>query len=147
MRIVIETMVAAPIEAVWKAWITPSQITQWNAATDNWCCPSAVNDLRVGGTFCYRMEARDGSMGFDFEGRYTRIVEHKLLEYALTDDRVVTIEFSPGDDGVRVRETFDAENELAAEQQRQGWQAILSRFARHVAAEQQHAADGAARRR
>ena len=118
VRVAIEAMAAAPIEAVWKAWTTPSQIAQWNAATDNWCCPSAVNDLRVGRTFCYRMEARDGSMGFDFEGRYSRIVEYNLLEYALADDRVGTIEFSPGDDWVRLRETFNAESELAAEQQR-----------------------------
>lgn len=147
MKIKIETTAAAPIDAVWEAWTTPAQITQWNAASDEWCCPTAVNDLRVGGAFCYRMEARDGSMGFDFEGRYTRIVEHELLEYTLDDERVVTVEFVPGDDGVTVRETFDAENELAAEQQRQGWQAILNRFASHVAAEQGDAPDGAPRRR
>lgn len=147
MQITIETMVAAPIDTVWRAWITPSDITQWNAASDEWCCPTALNDLRVGGTFRYRMEARDGSMGFDFEGRYTRIVEHELIEYALTDDRFVTVEFIPVAQGVCVRETFDAENEFAAEQQRQGWQAILNRFARHVAGERRPAGDGAARRR
>lgn len=136
MKITIEATVAAPIDAVWKAWTTPAQITQWNAASEDWCCPTAVNDLRVGGTFRNRMEARDGSMGFDFEGRYTRIVEHELLEYTLEDERVVRVEFVPGSGGVTVRETFDAENELAAEQQSQGWQAILNRFASHVAAEQ-----------
>jgi uncharacterized protein YndB with AHSA1/START domain len=134
VKITIEVTVAAPIDAVWKAWTTPDRITQWNAASDEWCCPTAVNDLRVGGVFCYRMEARDGSMGFDFEGQYTRIIEHELLEYTLGDERIVTVEFVPGSGGVTVRETFDAENEHAAEQQRQGWQAILNRFASHVAA-------------
>jgi uncharacterized protein YndB with AHSA1/START domain len=92
------------------------------------------------------MEARDGSMGFNFEGRYTRIVEHELIEYMLEDGRIVTVEFVPAAAGVTVRETFDAENELAADQQRQGWQAILMRFADHVAAEQGDAPDGATRR-
>jgi uncharacterized protein YndB with AHSA1/START domain len=146
VRITIEARVAAPIEAVWTAWTTPGDITRWNAATDEWCCPSAANDLRVGGSFCYRMEARDGSTGFNFEGRYTRIVEHELIECTLDDGRIVTVEFVPAADGVAVRETFDAENELAAEQQRQGWQAILVRFAHHVAAEQGDAPDGATRR-
>ncbi|WP_343125109.1 SRPBCC family protein [Gemmatimonas phototrophica] len=132
VKITIEVTVAAPIDAVWNAWITPDRITQWNAASEEWCCPTAVNDLRVGGTFSYRMEARDGSMGFDFEGQYTRIVERELLEYTLGDERVVRVEFAPGSGGVTVRQTFDAENEHAAEQQRQGWQAILNRFASHV---------------
>ncbi len=93
------------------------------------------------------MEARDGTIGFDFEGRFTRIVEHELLEYTLDDARVVTVEFVPGDDGVTVRETFDAEKKLAAEQQRQGWQAILNRFAIHVVAEQGDVPGSAPRRR
>lgn len=147
MRITIEAIAAAPIEVVWKAWTTPAQIIQWNAASDEWCCPSAANDLRVGGSFCYRMEARDGSMGFNFEGRYTRISKHELIEYILDDGRLVTVEFVPAADGVKVRETFDAESELAADQQRQGWEAILKRFALHVAAEQGDAPDGASRRR
>ena len=132
MKISIETTVAASIEEVWRAWITPEDITKWNAASDDWCCPEATNDLKIGGTFCYRMDARDGSIGFDFEGHYTRIAEHELIEYALDDDRIVTVEFVTGNQGVTVRETFDAEDELAAEQQRQGWQAILDRFAHHV---------------
>jgi uncharacterized protein YndB with AHSA1/START domain len=136
MKITIEATTAAPIDAAWKAWTTPAKITQWNAASEDWCCPTAVNDLRVGGTFRYRMKARDGSMGFDFEGRYRRIVEDELIESTLVDERLVRVEFVPGSGGVTVRETFDAENEIAAEQQRQGWQAILNRFASHVAAEQ-----------
>lgn len=139
MKITIEAKALAPIDAVWEAWTTPAHITQWNAASDDWCCPTAENDLRVGGEFCYRMEARDGSMGFDFEGRYIRVIARELLVFSLDDDRVVTVEFLPGNGVVTVRESFEAENELAAEQQRQGWQAILNRFASHVAAEQSDA--------
>lgn len=136
MKITIQTTVSAPIEAVWTARVTPESITQWNAASDDWCCPRAENDLRIGGVFCYRMEARDGSMGFDFAGRYTRVEEHEVIECALEDGRVVVVEFLPGKDGVTVRQTFDAGGELPAEHQRQGWQAILDRFARHVEAAQ-----------
>jgi uncharacterized protein YndB with AHSA1/START domain len=132
VKIAIETTVAAPLATVWEAWTTPADIVRWNAASDDWCCPHAENDLRVGGLFRYRMEARDGSFGFDFTGRYTRIVVGRTIEYALDDDRVVTVEFSSGPDGVTVRETFDAEDEHAAEMQRQGWLAILRRFASHV---------------
>lgn len=134
MHVTIDTTVAAPVEAVWKAWTTPADITRWNAASDEWCCPSAVNDLLVGREFRYRMEARDGSAGFDFAGRYTRVIEHELMEFVLEDGRAVTVEFLPGPGGVTVRETFEAEDENPVELQRQGWQAILDRFARHVEA-------------
>jgi uncharacterized protein YndB with AHSA1/START domain len=134
MRITVETTVAAPVEDVWRAWTTPDDIRQWNAASDDWHTTRATVDLRVGGGFSSRMEARDGSMGFDFAGTYTKVVEHQLLEYSLGDGRIVRVEFTPGGGSVTVRESFDAESTHSVEQQRQGWQAILDRFAAHVQA-------------
>ncbi len=133
MKITVETTIDAPLDTVWQAWTTPADIVQWNAASDDWHTTSAAVDLRIGGQFSARMEARDGSMGFDFAGTYTRIVPHQLIEYALEDDRVVRVEFVAGESGVTVRETFDAETTHTIELQRDGWQAILDRFARHVA--------------
>jgi uncharacterized protein YndB with AHSA1/START domain len=131
LKITVETLVDAPVAAVWRAYTTPADITQWNAASDDWHTTRATVDLRVGGTFSSRMEAKDGSFGFDFAGRYTRVVPNELIEYAL-GDRVASVEFVPGAGGVTVRVTFDAETEHPLEQQRQGWQGILDRFARHV---------------
>ena len=132
MKITIETQVQAPLDAVWKAWTTPEDITQWNAASDDWCCPGARLDLKSGGTFTYRMEARDGSMGFDFTGTFTRVMPRERIEFQMDDARTVTVEFASRGDTVTVRETFETEDQHTAEQQRQGWQAILDRFARHV---------------
>ena len=133
MKITVEAKVAAPVDAVWRAWTTPGDIKQWNAASDDWHTTQAVVDLRVGGAFSSRMEAKNGSMGFDFAGKYTRIEEHALIEAAL-GDRVLLVEFIPVKDGVIVRETFDSEPTHTVEQQQQGWQAILDKFARHVEA-------------
>lgn len=132
MRISVETAVKAPPSDVWSAWTSPEDIVQWNAASEDWHTPSAEIDLREGGQFTYRMEAKDGSMGFDFFGTFTRIVENTMLEYSLEDDRRVLVEFIESPDSVTVRETFDADSEHEGEQQRQGWQAILDNFARHV---------------
>ena len=132
MKITVEALVNSDIDAVWRAWTTPEDINQWNAASDDWHTPRSKNDLRVGGRFSYRMEARDGSMGFDFEGTYTKIDENRLIEYKMDDGRLVSIDFRSENDGVRVIETFDAEDESSAEQQRQGWQSILDNFVRHV---------------
>ena len=131
MKISVETMVAAPIEEVWRAYVTPEDIKQWNAASEDWHTTSAKVDLRVGGTFSSRMEAKDGSMGFDFAGTYTRVVPHEQIKYAL-DDRMVQVEFTKGSQGVQVRVTFNSEPTHSIEQQREGWQAILDNFARHV---------------
>ena len=131
MQITVETLVNAPIATVWRAWITPENIVQWNSASPDWHTPRATVDLRVGGTFSSRMEAKDGSMGFDFEGTYTRIDEHELIECSF-GGRTLRVEFIMGEQGVTVRETFEAETTHPAEQQRQGWQAILDNFARHV---------------
>lgn len=131
MKITIETTIAAPVEEVWHAWTTPDDIKQWNAASDDWHTTAAAVDLRVGGAFSSRMEAKDGSFGFDFAGTYTKVVPHELIECSF-GDRGLVVEFVSHASGVTVRETFDADAEHSVEQQRQGWQAILDRFARHV---------------
>jgi uncharacterized protein YndB with AHSA1/START domain len=133
MHITVETKVAAPIEEVWRAWTTPDDIKQWNAASDDWHTTAAKVDLRVGGIFSSRMEAKDGSAGFDFAGTYTKIILHELIECEF-GDRALVVQFIRIDDGVIVREAFDAEGTHAPEQQRAGWQAILDRFKRHVEA-------------
>jgi uncharacterized protein YndB with AHSA1/START domain len=139
MKITVETTVRAPLEAVWRAWNSPDDIVRWNAASDDWHTPRAAVDLRVGGTFSSRMEARDGSMGFDFEGTYTEIEPMERIAYAMPDGRTCVVEFREeavaGQElRVRVREAFDADATNPIELQRQGWQAILDSFARHVEA-------------
>jgi len=134
LKITIETRVKAKLNQVWAAWNNPDDIKQWNAASNDWHTTRSTVDLREGGKFSARMEAKDGSVGFDFEGTYTRVVPRKLLEYKLGDDREVKVEFSEVADGVVVRETFDAESQNDPEFQRRGWQAILDNFARHVEA-------------
>ncbi|WP_072396618.1 SRPBCC family protein [Hyphomicrobium sp. CS1GBMeth3] len=133
MKITVDTKVAAPIEQVWQAYTSPEDIKQWNAASDDWHTTAATVDLREGGAFSSRMEAKDGSMGFDFAGTYTKIIPHKLIEYAF-GDRTAQVEFAPSPDGVGVRVTFDSESTHSVDQQREGWQAILNNFARHVEA-------------
>jgi uncharacterized protein YndB with AHSA1/START domain len=130
-RITVEASIAAPIGQVWRAWNSPEDIKQWNAASDDWHTTQSSVDLRAGGAFSSRMEAKDGSMGFDFAGTYTKVVEHQLIESSF-GDRVLLVEFVSGPDGVTVRETFDAESTYPLEQQRQGWQAILNNFKKHV---------------
>ncbi|HEY5760176.1 MAG TPA: SRPBCC family protein [Steroidobacter sp.] len=133
MKITVETFVDAPVAAVWSAYTTPEDIKQWNTASDDWHTTKAAVDLRVGGQFSSRMEAKDGSFGFDFAGTYTKVVPNKLIEYTF-GDRAGVVEFVPAANGVTVRVTFDAETTHPEEQQRQGWQAILSNFAKHVVA-------------
>lgn len=132
MKITVETAVKADLNKVWGAWNNPEDIKRWNAASDDWHTTGASVELREGGKFSARMEAKDGSEGFDFEGTYTRVVPRKLIEYRMDDGRQVTVEFSEQPGRVLVRETFDAETQNAPEMQRQGWQAILDNFARHV---------------
>ena len=134
MKITIETRVAAPVEEVWRVWNSPEEIKQWNAASDDWHTTRSSVDLRVGGKFSSRMEAKDGSFGFDFAGTYTKVEPHKLIEFSMGDQRAVIVEFIAGKADVTVRETFDSEPTHSLEQQRQGWQAILDRFAKHVVA-------------
>jgi uncharacterized protein YndB with AHSA1/START domain len=132
-KITVEAKVAAPIDQVWRAWNTPDDIKQWNAASDDWHTTTSTVDLRVGGAYSARMEAKDGSMGFDFAGTYTKVVEHKLIESTF-GERTLLVEFIPIHDGVTVRETFDAETTYSIEQQRGGWQSILNNFKKHVEA-------------
>jgi uncharacterized protein YndB with AHSA1/START domain len=131
MRITVETTVAASIDDVWRAYTSPEAIKQWNAASDDWHTTAATVDLREGGSFSSRMEAKDGSMGFDFAGTYTKIVAPGLIEYAF-GDRKAEVEFAETPKGVQVRVTFDAETTHPIEQQRGGWQAILDSFARYA---------------
>ncbi|MCP5382756.1 MAG: SRPBCC domain-containing protein [Kordiimonadaceae bacterium] len=131
MKITVETTVKAPVEEVWRAWTSPEDIVKWNAASDDWHTTKATVDLRLGGTFSSRMEAKDGSFGFDFAGEYTKIIPHKLIEFSF-GDRQATVEFKETDNAVIVRETFDPEDQNPIEMQRDGWQAILNNFARHV---------------
>ena len=133
MKIGVETTIVAPIEQVWRAYTTPEDIKQWNAASDDWHTTTATVDLRVGGAFSSRMEAKDGSMGFDFAGIYTKIVEYTLIEYSF-GDRSSQVEFADTPNGVRVCVTFDSEPTHSVEQQRDGWLAILKNFTRHVEA-------------
>lgn len=133
MRITVQTTVAAPIAQVWRAYTTPADIVKWNAASDDWHTTKATVDLREGGAFSSRMEAKDGSFGFDFAGTYTKLIEHKLIAYAF-GDRNAEVHFEPGPNGVVVRVVFDPETMHPVEQQQQGWQAILDNFKRHVEA-------------
>jgi uncharacterized protein YndB with AHSA1/START domain len=131
MKVTVEITIPAPIELIWQAWTTPEDITQWNAASDDWHTTRASVDLRVGGTFSSRMEAKNGSMGFDFEGTYTKIVQHQLIEGTF-GERTLQVEFLAVPGGITVRETFEAEQTFSVEQQRTGWQSILNSFARYV---------------
>ena len=133
MKITVEATVRAPIALVWKAYTNPDDIVQWNAASDDWHTTRSTVDLRPGGSFCSRMEAKDGSFGFDFEGTYTRVVPNSLIEYSF-GDRTATVAFGEGAGGVCVRVSFDGEETHSIEQQREGWQAILDRFKKHVEA-------------
>lgn len=139
MKITVATTVQAPVAAVWQAYTTPADIVQWNAASEDWHTTTARVDLREGGAFCSRMEAKDGSMGFDFEGSYTRIVPLERIEYAF-GDRTAQVTFTDDAGGVRVEVCFDAETTFSPEQQREGWQAILDNFRRHVEAGRRPAA-------
>jgi uncharacterized protein YndB with AHSA1/START domain len=133
-KITVETFVKAPLGRVWNAWNNPADIQRWNAAADDWHTTKSTVDLREGGTFRSRMEAKDGSEGFDFEGTYTRVVPNKTIAYRMSDGREVTVEFAERPGGVQVTETFDPETENTPDLQRQGWQAILDNFKRHVEA-------------
>jgi uncharacterized protein YndB with AHSA1/START domain len=131
MKITVETTVSAPIDKAWRAYTSPEAIKQWNAASDDWHTTASTVDLREGGSFSSRMEARDGSVGFDFTGVYTKIIAPWLIEYAF-GDRAAVVEFTETPEGVRVRVTFEAETMHPLELQRDGWQAILDNFARYV---------------
>ncbi|RZK41053.1 MAG: ATPase [Pedobacter sp.] len=133
-KIEVEAIVNAPIAEVWKMWNTPSDIMQWNFADPSWHSPSSENDLRVGGKFKNRMEARDGSFGFDFEGTYDVVELHKEISYSMADGRKVTTLFSEQGSKTYIQTTFDAETQNDPEMQKQGWQAIINNFVNYVEA-------------
>lgn len=132
MKIVIEATIKASLSRVWNVWNNPDDIKQWNAASDDWHTTRSVVDLREGGKFLSRMEAKDGSVGFDFEGTYTRIVPHRTIEYRMSDGREVEVQFVERGDRIHVQTTFDAEMSNPAEIQRAGWQAILNNFRQYI---------------
>ncbi len=127
-NIIIETAVNAAIEKVWNCFTQPQHIMQWNNASPDWHTPNATNDLQVGGKFNYRMEAKDGSFGFDFNGTYTAIELHKKIEYTIEGGRKVSVDFSEDNNAVKIMETFEAEEENTYDLQEMGWQAILNNF-------------------
>ena len=127
-KIEIESIISAKNEKVWSYWTNPDHITKWNFASDDWQCPHATNDLKVGGKYTARMEAKDGSFGFDFEATYDEIDELKALVYTMADGRKVVTTFEPINEGTKVKTIFDAESENSVEMQKNGWQAILNNF-------------------
>ncbi len=131
-RITVSTTVNADIDTVWKMWTEPKHIVHWNFAADTWCCPKAENDLRTGGKFNSRMEAKGGRMGFNFNGTYDEIIDQKLIAFTMPDGRKVDIQFFENGEEVTISETFDAEGTNTDEQQRTGWQAILGNFKKYV---------------
>jgi uncharacterized protein YndB with AHSA1/START domain len=131
-KIIVETTVQAPVEKVWEYWTEPTHITKWNTASEEWHTPFAENDLQVGGKFLSRMEAKDGSFGFDFGGVYDDVRLNEGIAYTLEDGRKVTINFIRQGNETKVIETFDAENTNPIEMQEAGWQAILDNFKKYI---------------
>ncbi len=127
-KIYINCLIEANIKKTWDAYNDPESIKKWNQASPDWHCPSSENHLRVGGKFKNRMEAKDGSFGFDFEGEYTHLVPYHLLEYKMTDGREVKIVFQEEEQNTIVRIEFDSEELNSLEMQKQGWKAILNSF-------------------
>ncbi|CAM5214185.1 putative protein YndB with AHSA1/START domain OS=Ureibacillus acetophenoni OX=614649 GN=SAMN05877842_11330 PE=3 SV=1 [Ureibacillus acetophenoni] len=131
-EVTVETTVQAPVEKVWAYWNEPTHMTKWSFASDDWHSPSAENDLRVGGKFTSRMEAKDGSMGFDFGGVYDEVKEYEFISYTMGDGRKVKVSFSGQGNETKVVETFDAETTHPIEFQQAGWQAILDNFKQYA---------------
>jgi uncharacterized protein YndB with AHSA1/START domain len=132
MLITIQTKVAVNLAKAWESWTSPEHITQWNQASEDWHCPSASNDITVGGKMISRMEAKDGSMGFDFEGTYTEVIPQKKLVILLGDGRHMSVLFEEVDNEVLVTENFETEDVNPIEMQQAGWQLILDSYARHT---------------
>lgn len=130
--ITVENTVNAPVEKVWQFWTSPEHITKWNSASPDWHTPWAENDLRTGGAFKSRMEARDGSFGFEFGGVYDEVTTHERLRYTMGDGRQVDVQFTADGNSTKVVESFDAENQHSHEMQKSGWQAILDNFKKYT---------------
>jgi uncharacterized protein YndB with AHSA1/START domain len=130
--ITVSAIVNAPVAKVWDAWTNPVHIVKWNAASDDWHTPKAENDARTGGKFMSRMEAKDGSWGFDFAGVYDEVKDHELIAYTLGDGRTVNIIFESEGNTTKVTETFEAEAQNSVEMQQSGWQAIMDSFKKYT---------------
>lgn len=133
-KITVESTINAPVQKVWEFWTLPEHITQWNSPSPDWHTPFSENDVRVGGKFLARMEAKDGSFGFDFGGVYDEVKENELIEYTIGDCRKVEVHFAAKGNETKVVETFEAESINSIEMQRGGWQAILDNFKKYVEA-------------
>lgn len=131
-EITVQADINAPIDKVWKCYNSPEHVVKWNNASPDWHTPKAQNDLNVGGKFLYRMEAKDGSFGFDFSGVYTAVKNNELIEYTMDDGRKAKIVFKADKDKTSVSVTFDAENVNPIEMQRDGWQSILNNFKKYA---------------
>ncbi|WP_027126906.1 SRPBCC family protein [Gelidibacter mesophilus] len=131
-KITVEATIDGELQKIWRFWTQPDHIVKWNFATDDWCCAKAENDLRVGGKMFARMEAKNGSLGFDFEGVYDEVIDQEKITYTLLDGRGSTTIFENLGDHIKVSTTFDAEQNTSIEMQREGWQAILNNFKKYV---------------
>ncbi len=131
-NITVRVTIKTPLEKVWNYWTKPEHIIKWNNASEDWHTPRAENDLRIGGKFLSRMEAKDGSFGFDFWGIYDEVIPNQLIAYTLGDDRKVRIDFTTQNNETEIVEEFEAENENSVELQQQGWLAILTNFKKYV---------------
>jgi len=132
IKIAVEVFVNAPLDKVWECWTDPKHIVNWNFASDDWHTPKTENDLRPGGKFTARMEAKDGSYGFDFEGTYDEVIEKEIIAYTLGDGRAVVIKFTDTGNETHVAETFEGEDVNPVEMQREGWQSILNNFKKYT---------------
>ena len=130
--ITVESTVKAPVNKVWELYNTPQHVVQWNTASDDWHTPAAENDVRPGGKFNYRMEAKDGSMGFDFGGVYDAVKTNELIAYTMGDGRKASVHFTASGNETKVTVTFDPEDQNSIELQRNGWQAILDNFTKYA---------------
>ena len=132
MKIEIDVVVKSDINTVWNCWSKPEHVIHWNFASSDWCCPKAESNFNEGGQFSYRMESRDGIMGFDFMGTFTNIEPKKNIQFKLDDGRMVQVHFSEINIGVLVQEIFEAENIHSVQEQKDGWKSILENFKSHV---------------
>jgi len=131
--IIVQAVINAPVEQVWKLYTKPEHVMKWNNASNDWHTPRAENDLKVGGKFLYRMEAKDGSSGFDFDGTYEQVIANELIVYSISDGRKVKVTFTKDDnERTKMDTTFEAESTNPIEMQRDGWQAILNNFKIYV---------------
>ena len=131
--ITVRAVINAPVEQVWKLYTEPEHVMKWNNASNDWHTPRAENDLKVGGKFLYRMEAKDGSSGFDFDGTYEQVKTNELIVYSISDGRKVEAIFTKNDNARTIlATTFEPESTYSIEMQRDGWQAILNNFKKYV---------------